>query len=109
MITIAQFLSEAGVSQDVIENIERQLALADMEANVVKGHTTLYNLAWSAFLDDICREHNVDPAERIGMGRSDAGSLGGLAVKKCFERGRDLYIKEYKEKIKNDKRFDGWY
>lgn len=109
MITITQFLSEAGVSQDVIENIERQLTLADIEVNVVKNHTRLYDLAWSAFLDDICREHNVDPAKRIGMGASDAGSLGGLAVKKCFERGRDLYIKEYKEKIKNDKRFDGWY
>ena len=109
MITITQFLSDAGVSQDVIENIERQLALADIKANVVKGHTRLYNLAWSAFLDDICREHDVDPAKRIGMSPRDASSLGGLAVKKCFERGRDSYIKEYKEKIKNDKRFDGWY
>lgn len=109
MTTIIKFLSDAGVSLDVIRSIEQQLLQADMEVNVVKSHTRLYDLAWSAFLDDICRENNVDPAKRIGMGASDAGSLGGLAVKKCFERGRDLYIKEYKEKIKNDKRFDGWY
>ena len=110
MITITKFLSDAGVSLDVIRSIEQQMQQADMEITVKKSHTRLYTLAWSAFLDDVCRENNVDPVSRCGgMGASDAGSLGGLAIKKCFERGRDLYIKEYKEKIKNDKRFDGWY
>lgn len=109
MVTITKFLSDAGVSLDVIKSIEQQLERADMEVNVVKSHTRLYGLAWSAFLDDVCREHNVDPVNRIGMGKGCAGQLGGWTVKKCFERGRDLYIKEYKEKIKNDKRFDGWY
>lgn len=109
MVSIVKFLSDAGVSLDVIKSIKQQMTEADLEITVQKNHTRLYDLAWSAFLDDVCRENNVDPAHRIGMGASDAGSLGGLAVKKCFERGRDLYIKEYKEKIKNDKRFDGWY
>lgn len=109
MTTIVNFLQDAGVSPDVIESIKQQMTEADLEITVQKSHTRLYTLAWSAFLDDVCRENNVNPAYRIRMGKSDAGQLGGLAVKKCFERGRDLYIKEYKEKIKNDKRFDGWY
>lgn len=109
MVSIVKFLSDAGVSLDVIKMIENQMVEEDVEINVQKSKTRLYSLAWSAFLDDVCREHNVDPVKRFGMGKSDAGQLGGLAMKKCFERGRDLYIKEYKEKIKNDHRFDGWY
>lgn len=109
MVSITKFLSDAGVSLDVIRMVEKQMEKEDVEINVQKSKTRLYALAWSAFLDDVCREHNVDPTRRIDMGKSDAGQLGGWTMKKCFERGRDLYIKEYKEKIKNDKRFDGWY
>lgn len=109
MVSIVKFLSDAGVSLDVIKMIENQMVKEDVEINVQKSKTRLYGLAWSAFLDDVCQEHNVDPAKRIDMRNPQAGQLGGWAMKKCFERGKKLFVEEYKEKIRNDHRFDGWY
>ena len=109
MVSIVKFLLDAGVSLDVIKMIENQMVEEDIEINVCKSKTRLYNLAWSAFLDDVCREHNVDPRDRCEMGRTQASQLGGWAMKKCFERGKKLFVEEYKEKIRNDHRFDGWY
>ena len=109
MVSIVKFLSDAGVSLDVIKMIENQMEKEDVEINVLKSKTRLYGLAWDAFLDDVCQEHNVNPTYRLGMGKSAAGQLGGWVMKKCFERGKKLFVEEYKEKIKNDHHFDGWY
>lgn len=109
MVSITKFLSDAGVSLDVIRMVEKQMEKEDVEINVQKSKTRLYALAWSAFLDDVCREHHINPVFRPGMGKSAAGQLGGWAMKKCFERGKKLFIEEYKEKIRNDHHFDGQY
>lgn len=109
MVSIVKFLSDAGVSRDVIKMIESQMVEEDIEINVCKSKTRLYNLAWSAFLDDVCLEHNIDPRDRCEMGRTQASQLGGWAMKKCFERGKKLFVEEYKEKIKNNPRFCSRY
>lgn len=109
MVSIVKFLSDAGVSLDVIKMIENQMKEKDVEINIQKSYTRLYTLAWSAFLDDVCREHNVNPVYRYNMDAQHAGQLGGWVMKKCFERGKKLFVEEYKEKIRNDHRFDGRY